>query len=182
MLCGQESSYLSIEDTAKAWSRSTDRHRQSLALCPSSCSVPGPGSLSRAAALWKKSFMMLCTSLWGFSGVMGWVSTARIWSGKAAGAASVSSSCPHVARAHSSQPQERPPAPKAVHQPPAHGCGEEAVRWTVRPWAAGNVNQGLFCSACCPARVPQRAGRAQEAVRGHSRAPDPQWPEGTELC
>lgn len=36
-------------------------NRRSLALCPSSCSVPGPGSLSRASALWEK---MLRTSLW----------------------------------------------------------------------------------------------------------------------
>lgn len=38
---------------------------------------------------------MLCTSLWGFSGVVAWVSMARIGSGKV-GASVSSSCCPHA--------------------------------------------------------------------------------------
>lgn len=112
MLCDQESSYPSIKDTAKAVEQE-HWQTQSLALCPSICSVPGPGSLSRAAALWEESGVMLCISVWGFSGIVGWVSMARIWSGKASGAASVSSSCPHVGQSpFQTAPKTAPLLPK----------------------------------------------------------------------
>lgn len=82
------------------------------------------------------------------------------------------------ARTCSSQPQDRATAGQScVHQLPAHGFGEKAMRWTMRPWAAGNVNQSLLSSAHCLASMSQQAGGAQEALRGHSRATDPQWPE-----
>lgn len=151
MLCDQESSYPSIKDTAKAVEQE-HWQTQSLALCPSSCSVLGPGSLSRAAALWEESGVMLCISVWGFSGIVGWVSVARIWSGKAAGAASVSSSCPHVGQSpFQTAPKTAPLLPKLCPSAPCSWLGK-------RPWGGqwGLGQLGMWTKGFSPLHADQK--------------------------
>lgn len=54
MLVTRRTATSPLSSLPRPWSRSTDKQRTSLALCPSSCSVPGPDSLSRASALWEE--------------------------------------------------------------------------------------------------------------------------------
>lgn len=58
MLVTRRTTTSPLSSLSRPWSRSMDRQR-SLALCPSSCSVPGPDSLSRASARWEEETLYI---------------------------------------------------------------------------------------------------------------------------